>query len=91
MTVMQEPNMASWMVRLAEGKTEGKGGGKKIVVSLSSQGWRSRHYPARSGYLHIVIGGNPIAELPVEPNLCLTFEVETTGIIIKESEDVTLD
>ncbi|KKL07678.1 hypothetical protein LCGC14_2583630 [marine sediment metagenome] len=83
---MEEPNMASWMVRLAEGKTTGKGGGKKIAVSLSSRGWSSRAYPTRGGYLHIVVGGNPIAELPVEPNLRLTFELETTGIAVKEND-----
>lgn len=84
------PNMTSWHTRLAQGKTTGKGGGKEIVVTLTSRGWNSQRYD-KGAYLTIVVGGNPIAELPVEPNLDLTFEVDTTGIVMKETEDAPID
>ncbi|KKL09640.1 hypothetical protein LCGC14_2563820 [marine sediment metagenome] len=80
-----EHNMTSWHTRLACGKTTGKGGGKDITVTLTSRGWNSRAYD-KGAYLMVVVGGNPIAELPVEPNLSLTMEIETTGIVIKEAE-----
>ena len=81
-------NMTGWHTRLAKGKTTGKGGGKDITVSLSSRGWDSQASD-KGAYLMVVVGGNPIAELPVEPNLELTFKIDTTGVVIKEAEDAT--
>ena len=79
-------NMTTWQTRLASGKTTGKGGGKDIIVTLTSRGWNSQAYD-KGAYLMVVVGGNPIAELPVEPNLEVTLEIDTTGIVVKEAED----
>lgn len=78
------PNMTSWQTRLAKGKTTGKGGGKEITVSLSSRGWNSDRYD-EGGYIMVVIGGNPIAELKVEPSISLTMKAKTTELVLEDA------
>lgn len=83
-------NMTTWQTRLAKGKTTGKGGGKDIVVTLTSRGWDSQACD-KGARLMVIVSGNPIAELQVEPSLSVTMEVETTGIVIKEEDDASLN
>lgn len=77
-------NMTTWQTRLAHGKTAGRSAGKDITITLASRGWDSQLHDG-GAYLHIVVGGAPFAELPVEPNLELTFKADTTEIVVKEA------
>lgn len=80
--------LTTWQTRLAHGKTIGKGGGKEITVSLRSVSWNSEHSD-KGAYLTIVVGGDAIAELSVEPSLELSMSVSTVGVVVKGEPDAT--
>ena len=80
--------LTTWQTRLAHGRTTGKGGGKEITVTLRSVSWNSQHSD-KGAYLTIVVGGNPLAELLVEPNLELSMTISTVGVVVKGEPDAS--